>query len=139
MTDTAPAPSTEVATLVRAMQDAWNAGDGQTFAAAFAHDADFVNVYGMHARSREAIAQGHEFILRTHYAGSTVRYTPETVRLLRPGVALAHVHAELSVPHGPMAGGHQARYSMVLTGEGGRWQIASFHNTFITTPGAPPR
>jgi uncharacterized protein (TIGR02246 family) len=141
MTDTpaAAAPSTEVAALVQTMQDAWNAADGHAFAAPFADDADFVNVYGMHARSREAIAQGHEHILRGPYAGSTVRYTPETVRLLRPDVALAHVHAVLSVPGGPMAGEHQARYSMVLTGEGGRWQVASFHNTFITTPGAPPR
>jgi uncharacterized protein (TIGR02246 family) len=68
-----------------------------------------------------------------------VRYTPESVRLLRADVALAHVNATLDVPAGPMAGSHQARYSMVLTHDGGRWQIASFHNTFITTPGAPPR
>ena len=69
----------------------WNATDSQAFAAPFAPDADFVNVYGMHARGRDAIAQGHEFILRGPYAGSRVAYTVEAVRLLRPDVALAHV------------------------------------------------
>jgi len=141
MTDTAAAstPQTQITSMVQALQDAWNASDGHAFAAPFADDADFVNVYGMHAHGRDAIAQGHEFILRGPYAGSRVGYTPESVRMVRPDVALAHVRATLSVPAGPMAGDHQARYSVVLTQDDGRWQIASFHNTFITTPGAPPR
>jgi uncharacterized protein (TIGR02246 family) len=140
MTDTtAVATRDQVATIVRALQDAWNAADAPAFAAPFAEDADFVNVYGMLARGREAIQQGHAAILAGPYAGSTIAYTPESVRLLRPGVAVAHVHAVLVIPGGPMAGEHQARWSAVLTGEGGRWEIASFHNTFITTPGGPRR
>ena len=138
MTDTtAAAPQEPVATIVRALEDAWNEADGQAFAAPFADDADFVNVYGMHAQGREAIAQGHAAIFRGPYAGSSIQYMPESVRLLRPGVALAHVHAELVIPGGPMAGEHLARFSIVLVEDGGRWEIASFHNTFITTPGGP--
>jgi uncharacterized protein (TIGR02246 family) len=138
MTDTETATAAlhaQVTTLVRALQDAWNEADSHAFAAPFASDADFVNVYGMHARGRDAIQQGHDFILKGPYAGSTNRYTLESVRLLRPGVAVAHVHAALAIPGGPMAGEHQARYSMVLVETGGEWEIASFHNTFI----APPR
>lgn len=142
MTDTdssATETRSEVATLVQSLQDAWNAGDGAAFSAPFAQDADFVNVYGMHARGRDEIRRGHEFILRDFYAGSVNKYELESVRLLRADVALAHVHATLQVPAGPMAGEHQARYSMVLTREDGGWQVASFHNTFIGTPGGPPR
>lgn len=140
MTDiAADTPHSQVTAMVQALQDAWNAPDSHAFAVPFAHDADFVNVYGMHARGRDAIAQGHEFILRGPYAGSRVGYALEAVRLLRPDVALGHVYATLAVPAGPMAGDHQARYTMVLTHGEGRWQIAAFHNTFITTPGAPPR
>ena len=127
----------ELANLVQSLQDAWNAADGHAFAAPFAEDADFVNVYGMHAQGRDAIAQGHEMIFKGPYAGSAVRYVPESVRLLRPDVALAHVYAELVIPDGPMAGKHLARYSIVLTEEDGRWEIASFHNTFIRPPEAP--
>jgi uncharacterized protein (TIGR02246 family) len=127
----------ELATIVRALQDAWNAADGDAFAAPFAEDADFVNVYGMYAQGRSAIAQGHDMIFKGPYAGSSVEYVPESVRLLRPDVALAHVYAELVIPDGPMAGKHLARYSMVLTGEDGGWEIVSFHNTFIRPPEAP--
>jgi len=133
---TADATHAEVAAIVHSLQEAWNAADGRAFAAAFAHDADFVNVYGMHVRGRENIQRGHEHILRGPYAGSVNRYELESLRLLRPDVALAHVEAHLSIPAGPMAGEHSARYSMVLTRDGGPWQIAAFHNTFVSTPGA---
>jgi uncharacterized protein (TIGR02246 family) len=85
----------------------------------------------MHARGREAIAAGHAEIFRTIYAGSTVRYRVDTARMLRSDVGLAHVLATLTVPAGPMAGSHDALYSMVLLRDGGEWRIASFHNTFV--------
>ena len=122
------------AALAAGLENAWNSGDSAGFTAPFADDADFVNVLGMHVRGREAIGYGHAEIFRTVYAGSTVRYRLDAARLLRPDVGLAHVHATLAVPAGPMAGTHQARYSMVLTREGGEWRIASFHNTFIRDP-----
>lgn len=140
MTDTAAAAAaahTKVAAITQAMQDAWNAADGEAFTASFSDDADFVNVFGMHVRGREEIRRGHEFILKGPYAGSTNRYVLESVRLLRPDVALAHVNATLQIPAGPMAGEHQARYSMVLTHADGRWRIDNFHNTFVRDHGAP--
>jgi len=129
----------EMAAIATRLEEAWKAGDGAGFAAPFADDADFVNVLGMHARGREAIAAGHDEIFRTVYAGSEVRYRVESARLLRPDVALVHLHGSLAIPAGPMAGEHQARPSMVLTREGGEWRIASFHNTFIRDPAAGRR
>jgi len=121
----------DAAAVAARLENAWNTGDTTGFTAPFADDADFVNVLGMHARGREAIAAGHAEIFRTIYAGSTVRYRLDTARLLRPDVGLAHVHATLTVPTGPMAGAHDALYSMVLLRDGGEWRIASFHNTFV--------
>src|SRR4051794_15805188 len=86
MTDTvAPSGSieAEVAPLVRALQEAWNTADSAGFAAPFADDADFVNVYGMHARGRDAIRGGHEGIFRSVYAGSQVEYRVAAARRLR--------------------------------------------------------
>ena len=115
--------------IVAQLEAAWNAMDGNAFAAPFADDADFVNIRADHFQRRAAIAAGHTGIFQTIYAGSTNRYTVETARLLRPDVALVHVRALLNAPQGPLAGRHQARFSMVLTKETGGWQIASFHNT----------
>jgi len=134
MTDHHGSITDEAQLIVERMENAWNSADGHAFVAAFAEDADFVNVMGMHARGRDAIAEGHEHIFRTVYAGSRVAYRVERARLLRPDVALVHVEAGLDVPGGPMAGHHAARYSMVLTHDGGEWRIASFHNTFIRDP-----
>ena len=129
----------DAAALAARLESAWNAGDGAAFAAPFAEDADFVNVLGMHARGREAIAAGHEQIFRSVYAGSTVRYRVETARLLRPDVALVHLNASLTVPAGPMAGTDNAIPSLVLTRDGGEWRVASFHNTYIRDPAAMGR
>ena len=124
-------------TIVRQLEAAWNAMDGPAFAAPFAADADFVNIRGEHFRGQAAIAAGHAAIFKTIYAGSTNRYELETARLLRPEVALVHVHAVLDAPHGPLQGRHGARFSLVLTGAAGRWEIAALHNTLEAAP--PPR
>jgi uncharacterized protein (TIGR02246 family) len=115
--------------MVGQLESAWNAMDGVAFGAPFAEDADFVNIRADHFRGRQAIAEGHTAIFQTIYAGSVNRYTIETARLLTPDVALLHVGAVLEVPHGPVAGRHTARFSLVLVSLANGWQIASFHNT----------
>ena len=124
--------------IVGRLEAAWNAMDGAAFAAPFAEEADFVNIRAEHVRGRAAIEAGHTAIFRTIYAGSTNRYRVEAARLLTPDVALVHVHAVLEVPHGPLAGRHSARFSMIMTRHDGGWQIAALHNT-LEPPNAPPR
>lgn len=111
--------------------------DGSAFAASFSVDADFVNLRGEHFRGRPAIAAGHSAIFRTIYAGNTTRMTVEATRLLRPEVALVHVHSPLDAPRGPLAGRHGARFSMVLTKQPQGWEIAAFHNTLEGGLGRP--
>lgn len=125
---------TALEAIVHRMESAWNAGDGAAFAAPFAEDADFVNVRGDHMKGKSVIAQGHDGIFRTIYAGSVNSYTIESARLLRPDVALVHVDAALKVPQGPLAGEHAACFSMVLLKNAGEWEIASFHNTMKAAP-----
>lgn len=124
--------------IVRGLQEAWNAGDGDAFARPFAEAADFVNIYGMHARGREAIAAGHRHIFGTVYRGSEIAYAVAGARLLRDDVALVHVNARLRLPAGaagPAAGEVVALPSLVLTREGDGWRIQSFHNTVVGQPG----
>jgi uncharacterized protein (TIGR02246 family) len=127
-----------VETLIRKLEDAWNAMDGSAYAAPFAPDADFVNIRGDHFKGRDAIAAGHHTIFRTIYAGSKLQCTIETARLIHSDIALAHVHAVMEAPQGPLAGRNLARFSVVLTRKGDDWEIASFHNTLEAQQG-PPR
>jgi uncharacterized protein (TIGR02246 family) len=124
--------------IVRLIEAAWNAGDGEAFAAPFAQDADFVTIRGEHFRGRPAIGAGHAAIFRTVYAGSTNQLTLEAARLLRPDVALVRVHAMVDAPQGSLAGRHAARFTLVLTKQRGGWEIAALHNTLEAAEG-PPR
>ena len=120
--------------LVAELEAAWNTGDSDAFAGAFAIDADFVNVYGMHARGRAAIAAGHRFIFTTIYKDSHVEYRIVSVRELTAGIALVHVSAKLNVPAGPLAGKHEAMWSGVATQLDEGWKFTAFHNTLVKEP-----
>lgn len=132
-----PSDQARLEQLVGELEAAWNAADGAAFAAAFAVDADFVNVYGMHARGRAAIAAGHHFIFTTIYKDSKVEYHLVSMRELAPGVALVHVSARLNVPAGPMAGRHEAMWSGVATLLDDGWKLTAFHNTLVKEPPIP--
>ena len=123
--------------LVGELEHAWNTADGTAFAAAFAVDADFVNVYGMHVRGRTAIAAGHHFIFTTVYKDSTVEYRIVSTRELAPGVALVHVAGTLTVPAGPMSGKHEAFASAIATRIDDSWKLTAFHNTLVKQPPIP--
>jgi uncharacterized protein (TIGR02246 family) len=128
-------PRWQLATTVAAeLESSWNRADAAAFAAWFADDADFVNVRGDYASGREAIAAGHAHIWSTFYAGSTIRYSVTRCREVAEGVLIAHLDAELHVPTGPLAGDIRAIPSLVLVSTGGRWRVASFHNTQLPPP-----
>ncbi|MEA2718906.1 MAG: hypothetical protein QOJ39_770 [Candidatus Eremiobacteraeota bacterium] len=133
MTQTAPHDADAIAA---ALTEAWNAADGEAFARQFTEDADFVNIFAMHAVGRDAIAHGHQMILDGVYRGSVNEFTVTKVRGVRDDVMIAFVKAKLDVPQGPMAGALHALASAVLVREGDGWKIASFHNTREQAP--PP-
>jgi uncharacterized protein (TIGR02246 family) len=120
--------------IVLRLQTAWNAMDGEAFAAPFGAEADFVNIRGEHFRGRAEIAAGHAGLFQGIYAGSTNQLTVEDARTLRPEVALVRVRSRLDVPRGPFAGRHGARFTLVLTKERQGWEIASLHNTLEAGP-----
>ena len=117
--------------LAQRLEDAWNAGDGTPFAAAFSADADFVAVRGDLRHGRDEIAAGHQQILDTIYRGSTVRYEVLQARPLADGVIVAHVGATLIAPSGPLAGENHATITLVLVERDGEHEIAAFHNTLV--------
>jgi uncharacterized protein (TIGR02246 family) len=135
-TASAKAAESAAAEIVAALESAWNRADGVEFARYFAEDADFVNIYGMHGKGREAIGAAHDMIFRTVYRGSRMSMTITQLRTLREGVALMHLHSRLEVPEGPLQGEMHGAPSAVLTLKDGRWVIAAFHNTLVQTPPA---
>jgi uncharacterized protein (TIGR02246 family) len=127
-------PTIAIALLER-LERAWNRSDGAAFGAAFAPDADFVDIRGGHHHGAAAIGQGHQGIFDSIYAGSTVRYELDTARTVAPGCILAIVTSTLDAPAGPLRGVHHARATALLTEDGDGWAVTAFHNTLVRQDG----
>ncbi len=116
--------------LLDRLEEAWDRGDGEAFAAPFAPDADFVNVRGELVAGPE-IGPAHDRLFAGPYAGSTVRYRLVRTRPVTAGAVLAHVRGSLRVPAGPAAGSREALASLLLTAGPDGWRISAFHNTYV--------
>src|SRR5215469_18519909 len=111
-----------VQAIMQRLEHAWNTADGRAFGEPFSPGADFVAIRGDLHTGREAIAAGHQEILGTVYAGSTIRYQILQARQLGDRVVLSHVRAALSVPGGPLAGEHASTITAVLLKHGDEWE-----------------
>jgi uncharacterized protein (TIGR02246 family) len=124
-------PAAIAAALLDQLEQAWNRADGAAFGAAFAEDADFVDIRGDHHQGRAAIGHGHQAIFDSVYAGSTVRYELDAAREVAPGCIVAVGSATLDAPGGPLQGIHRSRSTLTITEQGDRWAVAAFHNTLV--------
>lgn len=131
MTET---PHAAAAAIAGRLTAAWNAGDCHAFVAPFAPDADFINIFGLHLRGRQPIADQHAFIFRGVYLGSRAHFEVVDARALTPEVIHAVLSSRVAVPAGPMAGTVATIMNLVLVHAAGAWHIAAFHNTRIAPP-----
>jgi uncharacterized protein (TIGR02246 family) len=118
--------------IMQRLEHAWNSANGVAFGEPFSTDANFVAIRGDLHTGRDAIAEGHQQILHTIYAGSTIRYKVLQARQLDDRVILAHGQCTLNAPSGPLAGEHMSTITVVLLKRDDQYEIAAFHNTLIT-------
>ena len=122
--------------LVYQLEAAWNAGDGKSFAEAFAEEADFIHILGGYYSGRAAIESGHRMIFGTIYKGSTVRYSVEKIRFLRPDVAIVYLRQYLQLNEAGAPSDLEARPTIIAEKRDGKWHIVNLQNTRITEAGA---
>jgi len=125
------ADETAIRANVEQMMQGWNAKNGADFAKPFAEDADYVVINGMQLKGRPAIAKGHQGIFDTIYKNSTISYAVESIRFLRPDIAVIHVFGALKVTEGESTRTGNARMTLVMTKNNGKWEIAAFQNTSV--------
>ncbi|HEY7617881.1 MAG TPA: SgcJ/EcaC family oxidoreductase [Terriglobales bacterium] len=115
--------------LLQQVETGWNAGDSAAFTAPFAEDVDFINSTGGHYTGRSNIDASYRHILNSAYRSSRNHYAVETVRYLRPDVAIAFLRQTLEFQDGRKV---HVRPTAVLTKDNGKWQIAALQNTLIS-------
>ncbi len=118
-----------VESTIKALEDAWDRGDGAAWAAKCTADVDFINLLGMYVKGRPIVAAMHEKIFRGPYAGSTLKFELELVRPLSNDAVLAIVPGELQIPEGEVKGFVRTVATILFVRYEDEWQVASFQNT----------
>ena len=117
----------ELRGLAQQLWDGWNGRSGNTFAAPFAEDADYVVVDGIRIKGRDVIAAGHQQIFDTIYRDSHNTATVRNIRFLSDDIAVAHVEWNLTLQQDTAV--HKAMATAVMARNDGSWSIAAYHNT----------
>jgi uncharacterized protein (TIGR02246 family) len=123
--------------LAAQLVEAWNRHDAGAFAAAFAKDAEFSNVFGMVQKGRAAIEAAHAPIFKTMFKDSQLAVKETRVRLIRPDVASVDVRWTMTGardPHGNPWPEREGLLNWIVTDHGGSWLIDVSHNMDLPSP-----
>jgi uncharacterized protein (TIGR02246 family) len=112
-------------TVVSSLMSSWNAKDAHAFASQFTDDATFVNVNGTLWTGNKELEQ--RIANNVAFKSSHAEIKPESLRLIRPDIALMHVNWTITGdPRSP-----QPRFylmTMVVSKRDGRWYIVAAQN-----------
>jgi len=129
----------EIRGLIEAFAEGWNGQDGLACARPFAEDADFINIMGLKARGREVIGRGHEEILATVFRGTKLNYAIESIRFVRPDVAVGDATLRLHYADGAPFPMRASSAGFVAGKQRGQWSIVVFRNMIpFERPAAGP-
>lgn len=121
-----------VRALYEQLMTGWNNGSGQSFAAPFSLDADFVPFDGQHLTGRQALAESLEPLFKTHLRGTRLTGEVVRVRFLSPTVAvmLARGQTTLRGRRTPAPERDSWQTLVAVKGERG-WELEAFQNTRV--------
>lgn len=126
---------TDLQALVNGMQEGWNTHDGARYAEVFTDDADFITVAGLRAHGRDMIAAGHQEIFDTIFADTRISLEVNSIRYLRPDVAILDLTSQMQGGKGP-----RTSYPFAVAARNqDAWQLVALHNMVpIDRPVAGP-
>jgi uncharacterized protein (TIGR02246 family) len=130
------ADETAIHNLATQFTSAWNSGDAAKAAAVYADDATFVNVRGVETRGRAAIEKGMVEDLAGEMKGATFAVTMDTIRFVRPDLALVQGTTNIT-GGGTPPNGLKGHYLLVATKQGGSWKVLAVHTAAMPPP--PPQ
>jgi uncharacterized protein (TIGR02246 family) len=112
--------------------EAWDAGDGEAFAAPFRDDALFIGFDGSVMRGREEIASTHQEVFDRWMKGTRLVEEHTEVRFLHPDVAIVHTLGG-TVLRGKSkpAPERDSIQTLVAVRDAAGWSFVSFQNTRI--------
>jgi uncharacterized protein (TIGR02246 family) len=125
--------------VVAQLETAWNGSDGNGFAAPFAEDANFIHIFGGQIDGRAAIEASHRNIFETIYKGSEATFLMRNIRFVRPDVAIVFARAHLKLSETNEIREMDARPTLIMVKNQGKWQIVALQNTKVSEMPAAAR
>lgn len=126
--------------IIQEQQDGWNRGSAKDYAASFQAEGSFTIITGTIYRSRTALEARMVEIFSTIYKDSKVANRIQTIRFIRPDVAVVDLETEVTGFQGLPSGVKGAGQNKLLTSmlqvmvkERGKWAVAAFHNVDVKT------
>lgn len=134
----------ELRDLFDRMCAAWTAGDAQAYGDCFTEDSDYVSYDGTHARGRSSMVGNHDRLFAGVLAGSALVGHVESIRYLRPDVAVLHATGSVRMPwRSELPRRRLSRQTLVAVNTHDGWRVAALHNgrvrpVTIPGPGSMP-
>jgi len=117
--------------VVGSLVASWNRHDASQFAALFAEDADFTNVFGMAVHGRRNIENMHALIFKTMFKDSHLDVIDTSIRFIRPDIAAVDMRWKMTGARDPSGKEWPERTGLLnlLVCEAERaWLIVVSHN-----------
>lgn len=120
-------------TIVKHMQEGWNAKSGEQFALHFANDHDYVVWTGLYMpnSTRTNNADAHQGLYEGPYRNMDIKLKIEKIRFIKPDVALVHALGASTFDKNKSMDYPTLLQTMVMVKENENWEIISFHNLDI--------
>lgn len=120
--------------VATAYEEAWNKHDMDAMASLFTEDAEWVNIVGMWWRGVQEVIRGHQWVHEVLFKDTPIHIDSCSVRLVPPESAISAVtwtKGSFVTPDGKQVPEGNDRMTLFLVKRGGKWLIASGHNTTI--------
>jgi uncharacterized protein (TIGR02246 family) len=117
--------------IVQGLQDGWNGKDGKAFAAAFAEEHSFVNIYGLFLpkATRDGNAAAHQRLFDGVYKEVDLQLRVASLRPLSPEISVVHIAGHTHDRGKPEAKRQEVIITTVMRRTPTGWEIVAFQNT----------
>lgn len=140
--DATMADRAAIGQTMAAFMNAWNLHDARAFALTFTPDADFTNVFGVHAQGRAGVESFHAPVFATIFRNSHLSGAIRSIRFLTPQLAAVDVDWQMTGAESPGGDPVPLRtgllaWIMQRQSDGG-WLIEVMHNTNLPSESTAP-
>ena len=118
----------EVCAVITSLTEAWARHDADAYGAQFTPNATYTTFVGTHYQGRSDIVEGHRALFDGPIGGTRLADTFLGIEFVAPEVAVVTTRGDTYEGDEPGELTKVQTY-VIVRGEDGGWQVASFHNT----------